>query len=104
MSEPTKVKVRCPNAECGKQLIITHPGKACTLQFSCPACGRKFRIGFTVNGASKAPDTDSLPAQNPAPTGIPLGVARKPAPEIKKTASTRAGASPLRAHQPQYCA
>lgn len=88
MSEPTKVKVRCPNAECGKQLIITHPGKACTLQFSCPACGRKFRIGFTVNGASKAPDTDSLPAQNSAaaaPAGIPLGVARKPAPEIKKT-------------------
>ena len=89
MSEPTKVKVRCPNAGCGKQLIITHPSKACTQQFSCPACKTKFKIGFTVNGAPKAPDTDSVPAGAAAPAapaaGIPLNIAAKPAADVKKT-------------------
>lgn len=60
MSEQTKEKVTCPNAACGKKLIVPHPGKACTQQFTCPSCGKKFKITFNLSGAGREPDTEKL--------------------------------------------
>lgn len=79
MSEPTKVKVTCPNAACGKKLLVTHPGKACAQQFTCPTCGKKFKISFTVGGAGRESDTAKL---SPAAAAA---AAKQSADEIKGT-------------------
>ncbi len=68
------IKFGCPNKACGKVYRVKHPGRAATVPFTCPACGRQFKINIPAPRPEAAPAT--APAA-PAAGGISVGVAHQ---------------------------